>query len=104
LRFIKAISGADLIVHDHTEASLLAELVDRGYDKLTKETEHGTSNSGQRKENVTDMGYDYLLELSIRIPTRDRVPALAQSPNPLVTTRRAPEPADFRTRLGRSKN
>jgi hypothetical protein len=71
LRFIKEIACADLIVHDHTEASLLAELASRGYHTLT---EQGTGNSGQRKDDAAKRGYGYLLELSMRILTRDQVP------------------------------
>jgi hypothetical protein len=71
LCFIKEISCAGLIVHDCTEASLLAELASRGYHTLT---EQGTGNSGQRKDDDAKRGYNYLLELSMRILTRDKVP------------------------------
>jgi hypothetical protein len=89
LRFIKEIACADLIVYDHTEASLLAELADRGYNTLTDI--QGKSNSSQGKDNDANIGYAYLLELSMRVLTRDRVPALPNPPhpkkNPLVMMR-----------------
>jgi ribosomal protein L11 methylase PrmA len=72
LRFINEISRADLIVHNRTEAALLAELATRGYAKLANQSEH--RNSGQLKEHATDTGYDYLLELPIHSLTQDRVP------------------------------
>ena len=70
LRFIEEIACAGLIVHDRTDASLLAELAVRGYHALAQQ---GTSNSGQRKDDDAKRGYDYLLELSMRILTRDKV-------------------------------
>ncbi len=83
LRFIEEIACAGLIVHDRTEASLLAELADRGYHRLT---EQGTGNSGQRKDDDAKRGYGYLLELSMRILTRDKVPP-KHLPKSLVMTR-----------------
>jgi hypothetical protein len=77
LRFIEEIACAGLIVHDRIDASLLAELADRGYHTLT---EQGKGSSGQRKDDDARRGYDYLLEQSMFIFTRDRVPALAQPP------------------------
>jgi hypothetical protein len=78
LRFIDEISRADLIVHNHTEAEWLAEDATRAYAKLANQSE--LRNSGQLKEQVTNTGYDYLLELPIRSLTQDRVPTLSSSP------------------------
>jgi hypothetical protein len=71
LRFINEIACADLVVCNHTEASLLAELAVRGYPELTEQV-----MKGQGTENVANRGYDYLLELPIRTFTKDRVTAL----------------------------
>ena len=94
LRFIEEIACAGLIVHDRTEASLLAELADRGYHTLAQQ---GTGNSGQHKDDDAKRGYDYLLELSMRILTRDKVP-------PTPSEMSGYDAADLRTRLPRWKN
>ncbi len=95
MRFLDEIACAKLIVHDRTEASLLAELASRGYHTLT---EQGTGNSGQRKDDDAERGYDYLLELSMRILTRDKVPP-KHRPKSLVMVRLI-----FAPRMPRSKN
>ncbi len=76
LRFINEVASANLVVSNHTEASLSAELASRGYPEHSAE-----QSTGQRKENVSNRGYDYLLALPIRTFTKDRVPALPPPPH-----------------------
>jgi hypothetical protein len=60
-------------------------------------TQQGTGKSGQRKDDDAKRGYDYLLDLSMRILTHDKVP-----PTPSEIS--GDDVADLRTRLPRSKN
>ncbi len=92
LRFINEIVLADLVVCNHTEASLLAELAARGYTQLANESKQVTGSADQRQEHVTNTGYDYLLELPIRSFTRDRVPS-STYPSLLWDTRAWPKSA-----------
>ena len=79
LRFLDEIAQGKLVIWNNTDSSLLTHLANRGYARLASENRQAASNSDRSK----DTGFNYLLELPVRILTIDGVRA-SPSVHPLM--------------------